>query len=48
FRLTPKNRETGCISIDGEKVPFEPFQVEVHQNLISILSVNGKYHYVDV
>ncbi|CAI2179598.1 6665_t:CDS:2 [Funneliformis geosporum] len=43
FRLTPKNKENGYISIDGEKVPFEPFQVEVHPGLINIISINGKY-----
>ncbi|GBB99210.1 hypothetical protein RclHR1_03450005 [Rhizophagus clarus] len=43
LRLTPKNRDTGYISIDGEKVPFKPFQVEVHPKLINVLSIDGKY-----
>ncbi|CAG8609445.1 1260_t:CDS:2, partial [Ambispora leptoticha] len=30
FRVTPKAKE-GMISIDGEKVSFAPFQVEVHE-----------------
>ncbi|GBB93583.1 hypothetical protein RclHR1_00220017 [Rhizophagus clarus] len=43
FRLTPKNKENGYISIDGEKAPFKPFQVEVLPKMITILSVDGKY-----
>ncbi|CAB5390185.1 hypothetical protein RhiirA5_346763 [Rhizophagus irregularis] len=43
FRLTPKNKENGYISIDGEKAPFKPFQVEVLPKIINIISVNGKY-----
>ena len=31
----------GFISIDGEKIPFEPFQVEVHQGLGTVLSRTG-------
>jgi sphingosine kinase len=34
------NRDGGYISIDGEKYPFEPFQVEVHQGLGTVLSRN--------
>ncbi|CAB4376169.1 unnamed protein product [Rhizophagus irregularis] len=43
LRLTPKNKDTGYISIDGEKVPFKPFQVEVHPKLINVLNIDGKY-----
>lgn len=43
LRLTPKNKDTGYISVDGEKVPFKPFQVEVHPKLINILNIDGKY-----
>jgi sphingosine kinase len=32
YRVTPK-REDGYLSIDGEKFPFAPFQVEVHRRL---------------
>ncbi|CAG8454601.1 4042_t:CDS:2 [Ambispora gerdemannii] len=42
YRVTPKSQE-GIISIDGEKVPFSPFQVEVHEKLVNFLSVDGKY-----
>lgn len=42
YRITPRANE-GYISIDGERVPFEPFQAEVHQGLGTMLSRNGKY-----
>lgn len=41
YRLTPKSEEPGCISIDGERVPFEPFQAEVHRGLGTVLSKSG-------
>ncbi|KAI1456379.1 ATP-NAD kinase-like domain-containing protein [Annulohypoxylon moriforme] len=43
YRFTPRNQKDGYISIDGEHVPFEPFQVEVHQGLGTVLSKSGKY-----
>ncbi|KAI0160833.1 sphingoid long chain base kinase [Hypoxylon sp. FL1284] len=43
YRFTPREQESGYISIDGEHVPFEPFQVEIHQGLGTVLSRNGKY-----
>ncbi|KAI0025393.1 diacylglycerol kinase catalytic domain-containing protein [Xylariomycetidae sp. FL0641] len=43
YRFTPRNQEDGYISIDGERVPFEPFQVEVHQGLGTVLSKTGRY-----
>lgn len=42
YRLTP-HEDDGFISIDGEKVPFEPFQAEVHQGLATVLSRRGHY-----
>jgi sphingosine kinase len=42
YRLTPK-QEDGYISIDGERIPFEPFQVEIHQGLGTVLSKQGRY-----
>ncbi|TAQ87092.1 hypothetical protein B7494_g4560 [Chlorociboria aeruginascens] len=33
YRIIPKNQADGYISIDGERVPFEPFQAEVHKGL---------------
>ncbi|KUI63589.1 Sphingoid long chain base kinase 5 [Cytospora mali] len=41
FRIIPKNQEDGYISIDGEKVPFEPFQAEVHQGLGMVITKRG-------
>ena len=32
------NREGGYFSVDGEKLPFEPFQIEVHKGLGTVLS----------
>lgn len=40
YRLVPRDKE-GFISVDGEKVPFEPFQVEVHKGLGTVLSKSG-------
>ena len=41
YRLTPRNRQTGFISVDGESIPFEPFQVEVHRGLGTTLTKSG-------
>ncbi|KAI1493592.1 diacylglycerol kinase catalytic domain-containing protein [Biscogniauxia mediterranea] len=43
YRFTPRNQKHGYISIDGEHVPFEPFQVEVHQGLGTVISKTGRY-----
>lgn len=40
YRLVPREKE-GYISVDGEQVPFEAFQVEIHQGLGSVLSKSG-------
>jgi sphingosine kinase len=40
YRIIPKGKE-GYISIDGERVPFQPFQAEVHRGLGTILSKSG-------
>ncbi|KAK6063005.1 diacylglycerol kinase catalytic domain-containing protein [Seiridium cupressi] len=42
YRLTPKQTD-GYISIDGERIPFDPFQVEIHQGLATVLSKGGRY-----
>ncbi|KAG0330051.1 sphinganine kinase lcb4 [Dissophora globulifera] len=42
YRLTPQ-RQAGYISMDGEHTPYEPFQVEAHRGLISVLSIEGRY-----
>lgn len=41
YRIIPKNQKDGYISIDGESLPFEGFQVEVHQGLGTVLSKSG-------
>lgn len=46
YRIIPKKAEDGgraegFISIDGERIPFEPFQVEVHRALGTVLSRRG-------
>lgn len=41
YRIIPKQQEDGYISVDGERVPFEGFQVEVHQGLGTVLSKSG-------
>lgn len=40
YRLIPREKK-GYISVDGESVPFEPIQAEVHQGLGTTLSRNG-------
>jgi sphingosine kinase len=37
YRITPKHQASGYISIDGESIPFEPFQAEVHKGLGTVL-----------
>ncbi len=37
-----KGEEEGYISIDGERIPFEPFQAEVHRGLGRVLTKGGK------
>ena len=41
YRLIPKKEKAGYISVDGENLPFEPFQVEVHRGLGTVLSKSG-------
>ncbi|KAL8972530.1 MAG: hypothetical protein Q9183_000507 [Haloplaca sp. 2 TL-2023] len=41
YRIIPKDQKDGCISIDGERMPFEPFQAEVHRGLGTVLSKSG-------
>ena len=41
YRIIPKGQKDGYISIDGERVPFKPFQAEVHKGLGTVLSRNG-------
>ncbi|KAL1920331.1 uncharacterized protein VTP21DRAFT_1477 [Calcarisporiella thermophila] len=51
FRLTPKlpkGSTKGYLSIDGESMPFEPFQAEVHRRVVKVMSLNGGYIPVDI
>ena len=41
YRIIPRGSKDGYISIDGERVPFAPFQAEVHHGLGTVLSRNG-------
>ncbi|KAL9029244.1 MAG: hypothetical protein Q9196_002497 [Gyalolechia fulgens] len=41
YRIIPKNQKDGYISVDGERMPFEPFQAEVHRGLGTVLSKSG-------
>ena len=34
----PKEKKKGCFAVDGETYPFEPFQIEVHKGLGTVLS----------
>lgn len=43
YRLVPRQKE-GYISVDGEQVPFEALQVEVHKGLGTVLSKSGHYY----
>ncbi|KAI5284761.1 sphinganine kinase lcb4, partial [Ascosphaera acerosa] len=40
FRLIPHEKE-GFVSVDGERIPFRPFQAEVHPGLGTTLSRTG-------
>ncbi|KAI0426116.1 sphingoid long chain base kinase-like protein [Xylaria sp. FL1042] len=43
YRFTPRNQSNGYISIDGERIPFGTFQVEIHPGLGTVLSKLGRY-----
>lgn len=43
YRIIPRNQDGGYISIDGESVPFEPFQAEVHPALGRVISKRGVF-----
>lgn len=45
-KVSGSSGKTGYFSVDGEKLPFEPFQIEVHRGLGTVLSrVPGVYEY---
>ncbi|KAG9242621.1 sphingoid long chain base kinase-like protein [Calycina marina] len=41
YRVIPRNQEDGYVSIDGERIPFAPFQAEVHRGLGTVLTKSG-------
>ncbi|KAG6001251.1 hypothetical protein E4U21_004538 [Claviceps maximensis] len=43
YRIIPRDQQDGFISIDGERVPFEPFQAEIHPGLGRVISKRGVY-----
>ncbi|KAL6863649.1 ATP-NAD kinase-like domain-containing protein [Trichoderma novae-zelandiae] len=43
YRITPRNQPDGYISIDGERIRFEPFQAEIHRGLGRVISKRGVY-----
>ena len=43
YRIVPRDQDDGYISIDGESVPFEPFQAEVHRGLGRVISKRGAF-----
>ena len=46
FRLVPHQKE-GFISIDGEQIPFEAFQAEIHQSLGTVLAKSQRKYEAD-
>jgi len=40
YRWSPKNQSSGYLSVDGESVPFEPFQAEIHKGLGTVIMNN--------
>ncbi|KAJ5578071.1 uncharacterized protein N7459_007035 [Penicillium hispanicum] len=46
FRLVP-HEKAGYISIDGEQVPFEAFQAEIHQGLGTVLAKSRRVYEAD-
>lgn len=43
YRIVPRDQKDGYISIDGERVPFEPFQAEIHRGLGRVLMKDGRF-----
>ncbi|KAK4227430.1 NMDA receptor-regulated protein 1-domain-containing protein [Podospora fimiseda] len=43
YRIIPRNPGKGYISIDGEAIPFQAFQAEIHQGLGLTLSKKGVF-----
>ncbi|KAK7693422.1 hypothetical protein QCA50_002990 [Cerrena zonata] len=43
YRIEPQS-SASCLSIDGEKYPFKPYDLEVHPGLGTLLSLHGTYN----
>lgn len=43
YRIIPRNQGPGYVSIDGEAIPCEPFQAEIHRGLGLTLSKRGTF-----
>lgn len=43
YRIIPRDQNDGYISVDGERIPFEPFQAEIHHGLGRVLAKGGRY-----
>lgn len=43
YRIVPRG-DKGYVSVDGERVPFRPFQAEVHRGLGTVLSKSGRWY----
>lgn len=43
YRIVPRDQNDGYISIDGERIPFGPFQAEIHPGLGNVLSKRGVF-----
>lgn len=41
YRIVPRNQKQGYISVDGESIPFAPYQAEVHHGLGTVLTRDG-------
>jgi sphingosine kinase len=42
YRIEPL-KNCGNLAVDGEAIPFEKIQVEVHTRLATLLSLHGSY-----
>ncbi|KAH8586791.1 sphingosine kinase [Bisporella sp. PMI_857] len=40
YRWAPRNQRSGYISVDGESIPFEPYQAEIHKGLGTVIMKN--------
>ncbi|KAG8898614.1 sphinganine kinase lcb4 [Tulasnella sp. 417] len=39
----PTSKDRECFSVDGERIPYEGFHVEVHSGLLQTFSMHGKF-----